>query len=439
MDRKSSNWFKMKILIFLGFISYLNALPFAIDQQGTSLKLFKGSSILDEVPLIDSHNDLPNNLYKLENNQLGEFNLDSNLKDNPKWQLPNSFTDLPRLRAGKLGGQLWVAFVNCDTNFKDAVERTIEQIDTIKRLVNNYSNDLMYVTEADQIMEAFKAGKIASMIEIEGGHSIDSRLSALRLFYEIGVRCMTITHNCNTPWADNNLVDSNPDLPKRNLTQWGKKVIAEMNRLGMIADISHVSEGVMVDVIESSKAPVIFSHSSVYAIKNHTRNVKDHVLLKLKENNGVIMINFYSSFIGDENSTIFDVVKHINYVKDLIGVDHVGIGADYDGVSLMPEGLEDVSKYPALFDLLAEEGHDWKPWTADELKKLAGLNFIRAFKEVETVRDSLKDSETIDDPIPYNDVIAANENAGECRTDLESYKSLILNQAAKIKNDSFSC
>jgi len=252
---------------------------------------------------------LPYNLYKLENNQLGEFNFSSNLKANPKWQVDTSYTDLPRLRQGKLSGQFWVAYVACDRNFKDAVERTIEQIDIIKRLVKNYPNDLMYVTEADQIMEAFKAGKIASMIEIEGGHSIDSRLSALRLFYEIGVRCMTITHNCNTPWADNNLVDSNPALQKRNLTEWGRKVIAEMNRLGMIADLSHVSEGVMVHVIEASKAPVIFSHSSVYAIKNHTRNVKDHVLQRLKENNGVIMINFYSNFIGDQNSTIFDVVS----------------------------------------------------------------------------------------------------------------------------------
>ena len=245
----------------------------------------------------------------MEHNQLGDFNFNSNLKENLKWQVNTSYTDLPRLRQGKLSGQFWVAYVTCERNFKDAVERTIEQIDIIKRLVNNYPNDLMYVTEADQIMEAFKAGKIASMIEIEGGHSIDSRLSALRLFYEIGVRCMTITHNCNTPWADNNLVDSNSTLQKRNLTEWGRKVIAEMNRIGMIADLSHVSEGVMVHVIEASKAPVIFSHSSVYAIKNHTRNVKDHVLQRLKENNGVIMINFYNNFIGDQNSTIFDVVS----------------------------------------------------------------------------------------------------------------------------------
>jgi membrane dipeptidase len=161
---------------------------------------WKGSDVLNEVPLIDGHNDLPWNLYNRENNQLGNFELDSDLKLNPKWQSSSSMTDLPRLRLGKLGGQFWVAYVSCTNNYKDAVERTIEQIDVIKRLVNKYSNDLMYVTESDQIMEAFAKGKIASMIEIEGGHSIDSRLSSLRLYYEMGVRCMTITHSCNTPW-----------------------------------------------------------------------------------------------------------------------------------------------------------------------------------------------------------------------------------------------
>lgn len=163
-------------------------------------QVWKGSNVLDEVPLIDGHNDLPYKLYNRENNQLGNFELDSNLKVNPNWETANSMTDLPRLRLGKLGGQFWVAYVACGNNYKDAVERTIEQIDVIKRMAKKYSNDLMFVTEADQIMEAFSQKKIASMIEIEGGHSIDSRLSSLRLFYELGVRCMTITHSCNTPW-----------------------------------------------------------------------------------------------------------------------------------------------------------------------------------------------------------------------------------------------
>lgn len=166
----------------------------------TKPNVWKGSNVLDEVPLIDSHNDLPHNLYKVEDNQLQNFDFHSNLKENPKWQVPTSYTDLPRLRLGKLGGQFWVAYVSCDRNYCDAVERTIEQIDITKRLITKYSDDLMYVTKADQIMEAFNQKKIASMIEVEGGHSIDSRLSVLRLFYELGVRCMTITHNCNVPW-----------------------------------------------------------------------------------------------------------------------------------------------------------------------------------------------------------------------------------------------
>ena len=170
------------------------------DQNAKSDEAFKGSDVLDEVPLIDGHNDLPYNIYTQELNVLDDFDFDSDLRLNDKWKISSSFTDLPRLRQGKLGGQFWVAYVGCSRNYKDAVERTFEQIDVIKRLVKKYPNDMMYVTEADQIMEAFKAKKIASMIEIEGGHSIDSRLSVLRLYHELGVRCMTLTHSCNLPW-----------------------------------------------------------------------------------------------------------------------------------------------------------------------------------------------------------------------------------------------
>jgi membrane dipeptidase len=272
---------------------------------------FKGSDVLDEVPLIDGHNDLPYNLYSQEKNQLENFNFNSDLRQNPKWQISSSFTDIPRLKAGKLGGQFWVAFVSCSRNYKDAVERTLEQIDVIKRLVKANPNDMMYVTEADQIMEAFKQKKIASMIEIEGGHSIDSRLSVLRLYYELGVRCMTLTHSCNLPWADASPIDDSTTAVKKNLTSWGLEVIQEMNRLGMIIDISHVSEGVMLSVLENSKAQVIFSHSSVYALHNHHRNVKDNVLHKVKEKKGLVMINFYSGFIGGDNK-IDDVIRKLS-------------------------------------------------------------------------------------------------------------------------------
>jgi membrane dipeptidase len=173
---------------------------FLLIQQFIQIIAFRGSDVLYEVPLIDAHNDLPFNLYQIEQNQLKNFKLESNLKNNPKWRVPASYTDLPRLRKGRVGGIFWAAYVDCKANYCDAVEKTLEQIDVIKRLINKYPNDLVLVTEADQIMEAFQQGRIASMIEIEGGHSIDSRLSVLRMYYDLGVRCMTLTHNCDLPW-----------------------------------------------------------------------------------------------------------------------------------------------------------------------------------------------------------------------------------------------
>ncbi|CAO1325121.1 unnamed protein product [Diamesa hyperborea] len=193
-----------------------------------------------------------------------------------------------------------------------------------------------------------------------------------------------------------------------------------MNRLGMIVDISHVSEGVMLAVLDNSKAPVIFSHSSVFTLNNHHRNAKDHVLMKLKEKNGLIMINFYNGFIGGDN--IMKVVEHIDYVRKLIGADHVGIGADFNGVSETPKGLEDTSKYPALFDILAQSGHNHTAWSKEELKKLAGLNLIRVFKDVENVRDALRETKLYESNIPYDDMKSANPNVGSCRTDVESFK-----------------
>jgi membrane dipeptidase len=276
----------------------------------------KGSDVLNQVPLIDGHNDLAINIYTLENNQLKNFDLESNLKENPKWNIPKSYTDLPRLRSGKVGGQVWAAYVDCGRNYKDAVERTIEQIDIIKRFVQKYPKDFEFVTNADQIMQAFEEKKIASMIDVEGGHSIDSRLAVLRSYYELGVRCMTITHTCNVPWADASPIDDEPNAIKRNLTNWGKNVIREMNRLGMIVDIAHTSEGVMIEALETSKAPVIFSHADTYAVFPHHRNVKDHVLQKLKENKGIIMINFYSGYVGGKN-TIYDVISEFSNLFQL--------------------------------------------------------------------------------------------------------------------------
>ncbi|KAF3425039.1 hypothetical protein E2986_13278 [Frieseomelitta varia] len=281
--------------------------------------------------------------------------------------------------------QFWAAYVHCKSQFKDAVPLTLRQIDVIKRLVAKYPKDLQFATKAKHIEEAWSNGKIASLIGVEGGHSIDSSLAVLRLYYELGVRYMTLTHMCNTPWADASVVD---DGSVRNLTKFGQAVVLEMNRLGMLVDLAHVSHNVMRETLAVTKAPIIFSHSSVFSLCRNYRNVPDDVLHMVKKNNGIVMVNFYSEFINcdsSRNATIQDVIDHINYIRNLIGANHVGIGSDYDGVESLPEGLEDVSKYPELFDRLYES--DVTPrWTKEELEKLAGRNLIRVLKAVEEVR-----------------------------------------------------
>ncbi|XP_017882674.1 dipeptidase 1-like isoform X2 [Ceratina calcarata] len=373
---------------------------------GLSVNNFKGSDALDSAPLIDGHNDLPFNIYEILNNNLDEFDFTKNLTDDKLWgkkACKSCFTDLPRLRKGKIGAQFWVAYVPCSSQYMDAVQLTMRQIDVIKRLVVKYSNDMQFVTEAKGIEEAWKNKKIGSMIGVEGGHSIDSSLAVLRLYYELGARYMTLTHSCNTPWADASTVNNGS---VHNLTEFGEAVVHEMNRLGMLVDLSHVSHNVMRRVLSITKAPVIFSHSSVFSICKIYRNVPDDVLNMVKNNNGVVMVNFYSSFVNcnsGRNATMQDVIDHINYIRKLIGPDHVGIGADYDGVTSVPQGLEDVSKYPDLFDRLYESNVEPR-WTKEDLEKLAGRNLIRVFKAVEGVRDSLAKTEH-----PRQDIINAKD------------------------------
>ncbi|XP_023289483.1 dipeptidase 1, partial [Orussus abietinus] len=285
----------------------------------------------------------------------------------------------------------WVAYTNCNSQYKDAVQLTLRQIDVIRRLIRRYSDDLQLVTEASDIESVWQNGKIASMIAVEGGHSLDSNLAVLRLYYQLGVRYVTLTHACNTPWADSSTVE---DKPKRNLTAFGKKIVLEMNRLGMLVDLSHVSHEVMRNVLQTTKAPVIFSHSSAFELCKMYRNVPNDVLQLVKKNGGVVMVNFYSDFVNcnaTRNAIMQDVVDHINYIRHFIGVDHVGIGADYDGVSKVPEGLEDVSKFPDLFDRLHQNKETEPSWSKGDLEKLAGRNFLRVFRAVEEVRNLRKE------------------------------------------------
>ncbi|XP_034943003.1 dipeptidase 1-like isoform X2 [Chelonus insularis] len=399
---------------------------------GISVKPFKGSDALDSVPLIDGHNDLPWNIYNKYANNLSAFHFDNDLTHDPLMGLRtcnSCHTDLPRLTTGKVGGQFWVAYTSCESQYKDSLQLTLRQIDVIKRLIQKYPSRLQLVTDAKSIETVWRNKKIASMIGVEGGHSLDSSLAVLRIFYELGVRYVTLTHVCNTPWADASTVE---EYSVYNLTNFGRAVVKEMNRLGIMVDLSHVSHNVMREVLAISKAPVIFSHSSVFSICNHYRNVPDDVLHLVKKNEGVIMINFFSKFINcdpTKNASLETVVAHINYIKNLIGVDHVGIGSDYDGVDDVPEGLEDVSKYPKIFDRLFENRENEPSWTKEDLEKLAGRNLIRVFRKVETVRDSMTSE------VPSNDLITGEElmiaqqkeglNPGACQTSNEWKKVLL--------------
>lgn len=418
--------FLLVLVIAVGIAVPLAAHSKAEREAAGGDKLFFGRTVLDEVPLIDGHNDLPYNLYLREKNRINNFDLDRDLRKDPVWgNVSNSHTDIPRLVEGKVGAQFWVAYVSCATQYKDAVERTFEQIDVIKRMVKKYSKYMKYVTSADGIMTAFNEGKIGSLIAVEGGHSMNSRLAMLRIFYEVGVRYMTLTHTCSTPWADASPVDANATAVLKNVTTWGQNVIWEMNRLGMLIDISHVSHGVMVDVLEKTKAPVIFSHSSSHHTFPHHRNVQDDVLKKLIDNKGIIMVNFYTEFIGGKS--IDDVVHHLNHIKSVTGPNHVGIGGDFDGVESTPEGLNDVSKYPDLFDMLAngayKNGTTFDPWTRSELRNLAGLNLLRVFHEVEKVRDTMADVPPYEDLIPYQEFVDAGAEDQPCMSDMDMHKS----------------
>lgn len=374
--------------------------------------------ILDEVPLIDGHNDLPNNLYLLLKNNLTNFHFQNNLANDDVWgteKCSSCHTDLPRLKKGKVGAQFWVAYVSCNVQYKDALATTIEQIDVIKRLVKKYSNDLQLVTTAQGIEDAFKNKKIGSLIAVEGGHSMDSRLGVLRMLYDLGVRYMTLTHSCNTPWADASPVDLS--TPVHNLTEFGKLVVKEMNRLGMMVDLSHVSHNVMNEAIAVSRAPVIFSHSSAYAVFAHHRNIPDDTLVLLKKNRGVAMVNFHPGFIhaNASQATIHHVTEHINHIVNVAGIDSVGIGGDYDGIKMVTNGLEDVSKFPKLFDLLVSKNST--RWTKEALTKLAGSNLLRVFREVEKVSKQLVDETPYQMWIPVEDLDAVDdETLWKCRT-----------------------
>ncbi|XP_028811674.1 dipeptidase 2 [Denticeps clupeoides] len=328
-------------------------------------------NLMSRYPLIDGHNDLALKLRMLHNNRLNQINLHA---------MEKVSTDINRLQDGRVGAQLFAAYVMCTAQDLDAVRLALEQIDVIQRMCTEYEA-LELVTTSEGLKSS---KKIACLISVEGGHTIDSSLAALRMFYHLGVRSLSLTHTCNTPWAKS----SSKIYPfyikeTRALTDFGMAVVEEMNRLGMIIDLSHASWDTAWAVLNVSTAPVIFSHSSAYAVCNNDRNVPDNLLHALKKNGGLIMINMYTKFVAcSDNANVSDVADHFDYIKTLVGSDTLGIGGDYDGAVKFPQGLEDVSKYPTLIQELLH-----RKWTEHELAGVLRLNFLRVFKDVEKVRD----------------------------------------------------
>lgn len=394
--------------IFLTATCFLLLSPSFFTQQPVTEHYELANKVLNSVPLIDGHNDLLLHFYYYKD-------LEGDLDKYDISKQTTGHTDIARLRAGKVGAQFFTVFSMDKTSVTKSL---METIDCFYRIADRYKDDLMFAKNPDDILTAFNNGKIAVLMNIEGGEEIENSVSLLRLYYELGVRYMTLTWNHTHDWADAGL-----DTAKHNgLSDFGKEVVKEMNRLGMLVDISHVSDKVMVDVFETSESPVIYSHSNARKFADTKRNVPDEILLKLKENNGIIMLSFVPFFVtqdfadwfsmyesaydslknDDKNTakqkgeewkkvnpspivTISDLADHFDYIKNLIGVDHIGIGSDFDGFSTTIEGLDDCSKFPNLFGELARRG-----WTESELKKIAGENFLRVFRDAEKVSEQLR-------------------------------------------------
>jgi membrane dipeptidase len=333
--------------------------------------------------LFDGHNDLPWQIW-----QIGESSFEK--MDIAKPQ-PKLHTDIPRLKTSGLKAQFWSVYVPAETDVTgDALLKTLGQIDLAHKMVKKYPDVFEMAQTADDVERIAKQGKVASMLGVEGGYSIENSLQNLKRFHDLGVRYMTLTHSRSLSWAD-----SATDKPKSNgLSPFGEEVIREMNRLGMLVDLSHVSPETMKAALKVTKAPVIFSHSSARAICDHPRNVPDDVLRELPKNGGVVMINFFSGFIVPMDQQKQDpkargavslVVDHIEHVIKTAGIDHVGIGSDYDGINRTPIGLEDVSCYPAITQELLDRGYDEK-----SIHKILGGNILRALREAEAVARDLQ-------------------------------------------------
>ena len=344
------------------------------------------TQLLKSSPLIDGHNDVAWQLRKRARNQLSQLDLSKSTRER------SMHTDIERLRAGGLGGQFWSVYVPTSLSPSEAVQATMEQIDVVKRMVQRYPETFELAFSAEEVVAAHKRGKIASLIGMEGGYSMGHSLGVLRQLYELGARYMTLTHSKTLPWAD-----SATDEPQhQGLTDFGEEVVREMNRLGMIVDLSHVSAETMRDALKVSEAPVLFTHSGARAVCDHPRNVPDDVLKQLKDKDGVVMVVFLPAYLkcgetkpkqgsGSPETSIEDVIAHMDHIKSVAGVEHIGIGGDYDGMSHAPHGLEDVSGYPNLLKALLKRGY-----SEAEVRGIMGENTLRVLRKVEATKERLK-------------------------------------------------
>lgn len=358
------------------------------------------------IPVIDGHNDLPWRMRELGHPQSPVELVAGD---------PRTHTDLPRMAAGGLRGQFWSVYVPCSLTGADAVRAVLEQVDRVHQLAAEHPDALVLVADAEELEQELGGGgqRVASLLGAEGGHCLDGSLAVLRDLRRLGVRYLTLTHNRNTDWADS----ATDDARHGGLTAFGREVVAEMNRIGMLVDLSHVSADTMHDALDATRAPVVFSHSSARAVCDHPRNVPDDVLARLAGNGGTCMVTFVPSFVaqpvrdwvlgvrtavlaaGEDPAddptwerwtsgwptprplaSLEDVVAHCEHVREVAGIDHIGLGGDYDGCDRLPTGLEDVSGYPRLLERLAERG-----WSRPDLEKLAWRNTVRVLRDAEAV------------------------------------------------------
>ena len=391
------------------------------------------AAALRNAPVWDGHNDAPGQLRDRRKNVLGDFDFtDTTGTADSANGTDAMHTDLKRLRAGKVGAQFWSVYVSANLNDQQAVQATLEQIDVTRRLIARHSGDLTLCLDSACVEAAWAKGRIASLIGMEGGHSIGGSLAVLRQMYALGARYMTLTHFKNNGWAD-----SATDAPAHNgLSPLGNDMVREMQRLGMLVDLSHVSEKTMLDALEIARAPVMASHSNAFAINQHPRNVPDRALDAIKRNGGIVMVNFYPPYVVEAarlwsanrdaeearlksllrgqpdkikialadwdkanpmpRGSVRDVADHLDYIAKRIGTDHVGLGGDLDGIETTVVGLEDASTYPALFVELARRG-----WSQQDLEKLASRNMLRVLKSAEEYALTQRDISPLENPTGF--------------------------------------